>query len=117
MRRFKRDKRKGLARGGERRPEVRPEVRNCPGRGAGRGKPRREGPPAAAGRWQGQLPSTGKAAPEPNTPVSANSRPCGLFPSSRSPGARSSNPEALPTFGSETLARGRARLPGLDVQS
>lgn len=39
-----------------------------------------------------------------------------LFPSARSPGARS-NPEALPTFGSETLARGRARLPGLDVQS
>lgn len=52
---------------------MRPEVRNCPGRGAGRGIPRREGPPTAAGRWQGQLPSPGKAAPEPNTPVSANS--------------------------------------------
>lgn len=30
--------------------------------------------PTIAGKRQGQLPSTGKAAPEPNTPLSANSR-------------------------------------------
>lgn len=109
---------------------MRPEVRNCPGRGAGRGIPRREGPPTAAGRWQGQLPSPGKAAPEPNTPVSANSSspragarahapptprhcpPSGVKPSHAAKPGSQAGRSVISHAQSSWLAQSRRRYPG-----
>lgn len=57
-----------------------------------------------------------KPLPSPTHLLSANSRPCGLSPSGPNRAHAPPNPEALPTFRCETLARCRARLLGLDVQ-
>jgi hypothetical protein len=89
----KRKEARGEAQGAEQ-----PRVRR-PGRASRGGRER----PTAAGRWRGQLPNPGKAAPEP-THLSVQT----AWPE---PGAYSLGPEVLPNLRVRKPARGTAGRP------
>lgn len=66
--------------------------------------------PTAAGRWRGQLPNTGKTAPDPNTPLNANCKRNPVGPPPLRAGAQAHALCSKPTF------RRQSRAPGDHTQ-